>query len=166
MKREELVHIGTCVALHGVKGEVQCVIKNPVVDEQDLEYLVVEIDGTYVPFFLEEYRWKSDTTLLLKFVDIDSQRDAMQIVKRELYIPANQCSSETTDTDYASLIGYSLIDVQQGRVGIIENIDFITPENAILLLDNQVIIPLHADLVQEVNHADKSITMTLPEGLL
>ena len=40
------------------------------------KYLVLDIDGILVPFYLEEYRFKNDENVLVKFEDIDTQEQA------------------------------------------------------------------------------------------
>ena len=68
--------------------------------------------------------------------------------------------------DPNQLNGYAIIDTKKGNIGTIINTDFITPENAILLLDNRIIIPLHPDLVAAIDYDNKTITMNLPDGLI
>lgn len=165
MKPSQLTYIGNSIGTHGIKGEIQCNISNPVID--DIEYLVFEIDGTYVPFFIEEYRWKSNNTLLVKFSDIDSQQEALQLTKHNIYIPTEMCPEDAANhLDPNQLNGYAIIDTKKGNIGTIINTDFITPENAILLLDNRIIIPLHPDLVAAIDYDNKTITMNLPDGLI
>ena len=167
MKRKELTYIGTVIATHGVKGEIQCNIQNAIFDEIELEYFVIEIDKTYIPFFIEEYRWKSNTTLLIKFADIDDQQEAAQLIQHDIYIPTILCPGKNAlDINPNQLNGYIVEDIKSGIIGKITNIDFITPENAILLLDNDLVIPLHPNLVKEIKEKSKTIIMELPDGLI
>lgn len=169
MKREELTLIGTCTAVHGIKGEVQCAVSNPIFDEVDFDYLVVEIDGTYIPFYVEEYRWKSNNVVLVKFVDINTQKDAQQLLHHDFYIESQFIDSSDNSislSDVELLDGYEIEAIGRGIIGKVVNTDFITPENAILLLDNGLIIPLHPDLVDNLNREGRTLTMTIPDGLL
>ncbi|MBR3565768.1 MAG: hypothetical protein IKN91_05530 [Paludibacteraceae bacterium] len=164
MTKDQLIEIGHTSGIFGTKGELQCQISNPVFDDMDIEFMFLEIDGTYIPFFIDEYRWKSDTSIVVKFIDVDSQQSAQQIVGHKILI------EKTAETDRPAfntdIVGYVVFDQQSGKIGTITDIDFITDENAVLQLDNELIIPFHADLVSEINHAEKSITMQLPEGLI
>ena len=70
--REELIKIGRFNKPHGVKGELSFTFTDDVFDRTECPYIVCEIDGIFVPFFIEEYRFKSDTTALIKLEDVDN----------------------------------------------------------------------------------------------
>ena len=72
IKQEEVFRIGRLGKTHGVKGEVSFQFDDDVFDRVDCDYLVLDIDGILVPFFMEEYRFRSDSVALMKFEDIDS----------------------------------------------------------------------------------------------
>ena len=64
IKPEEVYRIGRLGKVHGVKGEVSLQFDDDVFDRVDADYLVLEIDGILVPFFIEEYRFRSDNVAL------------------------------------------------------------------------------------------------------
>lgn len=66
IRREEVYRIGKLGKAHGIKGELSMMIDDDVFDRVDAEYLVLEVDGIMVPFFMEEYRFKTDDTVLVK----------------------------------------------------------------------------------------------------
>ena len=70
IKQEEVYRIGRLGKAHGVKGEVSFMFDDDIFDRVDADYLVLDIDGILVPFFIEEYRFRSDTVALMKFEDI------------------------------------------------------------------------------------------------
>ena len=71
----EVYKIGHIGRTHGVKGEVTFSFTDDVWDRAEAAYLLLRVEGILVPFFLEEYRFRSDTTALLKFLDYDSAND-------------------------------------------------------------------------------------------
>ena len=66
IKESDVYKIGSITRTHGVKGEVSLSFTDDVWDRADADYLVLRIDGILVPFFMEEYRFRSDTTALLR----------------------------------------------------------------------------------------------------
>lgn len=64
IRQEEVFKIGKIGKPHGVKGEVSLMFEDDVFDRVDADYLVLLIDGILVPFFFEEYRFKSGETAL------------------------------------------------------------------------------------------------------
>ena len=54
IRKEDCYKIGRLGKAHGVKGEVTFQLTDDVFDRTDSEYLLVEVDGILVPFFMEE----------------------------------------------------------------------------------------------------------------
>lgn len=73
IRQEDVYKIGVIGKTHGVKGELSVQIDDDVFDRVDADYLVLSLDGILVPFFLEEYRFKSDEVALIKFLNIDTR---------------------------------------------------------------------------------------------
>ena len=69
IKKEDVYKIGKLGKPHGVKGEVSMMFTDDIFDRVEADYLICLIDGILVPFFLEEYRFRSDTTALVKLSD-------------------------------------------------------------------------------------------------
>ena len=66
IKKDEVFKIGIFNKPHGVKGELSFTFTDDIFDRVDCEYLICLLDGIFVPFFIEEYRFRSDTTALVK----------------------------------------------------------------------------------------------------
>ena len=76
IKKETVYKIGKIGKPHGVNGEVAFHFDDDVFDRTEAQYLILEIDGILVPFFIDEYRFKTDETALVLFADIDTQDKA------------------------------------------------------------------------------------------
>ena len=79
IKREDVYKIGRLGKAHGVKGEVSFQFDDDIFDTTDADYLILEIDGILVPFFMEEYRFRNDSLALVKFCDVDTQQRASEL---------------------------------------------------------------------------------------
>ena len=66
IKKEEVYKIGLFNKPHGIHGELQFTFTDDIFDRVDCDYLVCLLDGIFVPFFMEEYRFRSDSTALVK----------------------------------------------------------------------------------------------------
>lgn len=75
IREEDVYKIGRLGKTHGVKGELSFLFDDDVFDRVDADYLVLEVDGILVPFFIEEYRFKSDANAIMKLEGIDSQSE-------------------------------------------------------------------------------------------
>ena len=95
----EVYEIGTITRTHGVKGEVAFQFTDDVWDRVEADYLFLRIDGLLVPFFLEEWRFRSDTVALLKFEDTDSANAAERLVGATVWFPKSLTPTEVDDAD-------------------------------------------------------------------
>ena len=94
IRREELVKIGQFNKPHGLNGEVSFTFTDDVFDRENAEYLVCEMDGIFVPFFIEEYRFRSENGALIKFVDINDSQEAKIFINKDAYISKEYISEE------------------------------------------------------------------------
>ena len=62
IRKEDVVRIGTFNKPHGVKGELSFTFTDDIFDRVNCDYFICLLDGIFVPFFLEEYRFRSETT--------------------------------------------------------------------------------------------------------
>ena len=165
IKREEVYKIGRIGKTHGVKGEVSFQFDDDIFDRVDAEYLVLDIDGILVPFFMEEYRFRNDSVCLVKFCDIDTQQRASELTGCDVYFPRALADED----EQPSLSSDGKTDgngaAEGVRVGTIAAIDDSTL-NVLFELEDGRLIPATDDLVDNIDMHKKTITMTLPEGLL
>ena len=85
IRKEDCYRIGRIGKTHGVKGEVTFQVTDDVFDRADADYLILEVDGILVPFFMEEYRFRSDSVVLVKFCDIDTQERAAELTNCDVW---------------------------------------------------------------------------------
>ena len=166
IKREDVYKIGKLGRTHGVKGEISFLFDDDVFDRVDADYLVLDIDGILVPFFMEEYRFKSDSNALVKFEDIDSQERAQQLTGIDVYFPHTLADNDENCISWATIVGFDIIDADSGnKIGRIASVDD-TTINILFELEDGCLIPASEDLITAIDQQARTITMQLPEGLL
>ena len=170
MKKETVYRIGRIGKPHGVDGEVSLHFDDDVFDRTDAEYLILDIDGILVPFFMDEYRFKTDETALVRFDGIDTQDKARTLTGRDVYFPRQHSDSDADSLSWAEIVGYHIVDAQSGRtVGEIRSVDDSTVNTLFELVTDggdDLLIPASDDLITNVDTERHTITMQLPEGLL
>ena len=165
IKQEEVYRIGRLGKTHGVKGEVSFQFDDDIFDRVDCDYLVLDIDGILVPFFMEEYRFRSDSVALMKFEGIDTQQRAAELTGCDVFFPRALADEDDTPT-LASLVGFNIITASDGQtVGRIAAIDD-TTVNLLFELEDGRLIPASDDLIEDIDMQQQKITMNLPEGIL
>jgi 16S rRNA processing protein RimM len=166
IKQEEVYRIGRLGKTHGVKGEVSLQFDDDIFDRVDADYLVLELDGILVPFFIEEYRFRSDTVALIKFEDVDTQQRANELTGCDVYFPRALAADDEGQMSLSLLVGFDLVEANGGTtIGRIAAIDD-TTVNLLFELEDGRLIPANDDLIRDIDTKRKTIKMEIPEGLL
>ncbi len=166
IKQEEVYKIGRVGKTHGVKGEVSLHFDDDIFDRVDADYLVLEVDGILIPFFMEEYRFRNDTVCLVKFCDIDTQQRAAELTGCEVYFPRVLAEEADEEPSLNNLVGFQIIDAVDGLpIGSIAGIEDSTA-NLLFELEDGRLIPANDDLVANIDIEKRQITMNIPKGLL
>lgn len=167
IRQEDVYKIGVIGKTHGVKGELSVQIDDDVFDRVDADYLVLSLDGILVPFFLEEYRFKSDEVVLIKFLNVDTQERARELTGTEVFFPRSLAEDGAdAPLSKAQIVGFSIVNDGNGKeVGCIAHIDD-TTVNTLFELEDGTLIPATDDMVVEIDLDNRIIRMNLPEGLL
>lgn len=170
IRQEDVYKIGVLGKPHGVKGEIQFRFTDDVFDQWDSDYLILDMEGILVPFFMEEYRFRSDEVALMKFCDIDSEQRAREFTGIEVYFPRAIAEENKEDLSWAQIIGFTLLDSKtQKVVGEIMSVDETTIN---LLFDvktqngEEILIPANEELITNVDAEQRNIEVDIPNGLL
>jgi len=166
IKQEEVYKIGRLGKAHGVKGEVSLQFDNDIFDRVDADYLVLDIDGILVPFFMEEYRFRNDTVCLVKFCDIDTQQRAQELTGCDVYFPRALAEKGEEVPSLSMLVGFDIVDASSSKtVGHIASIDD-TTANILFELEDGTLIPASDELIEDIDTEQQTIKMNIPQGLL
>ncbi len=151
---------------HGVKGEITFMFTDDVFDRTDSDCLVLAVDGIFVPFFIEEYRFRSEETALVKFEGVDTQEKASALTNTEVYFLRRLADDVEEHLSWAAIVGYTVADSRSGKtVGRIAAVDD-TTVNTLFELEDGTLIPAQDDLIRDVDTSRQTIVMDLPDGLL
>ena len=118
IREDEVYKIGMLTKTHGVSGELNMAFTDDVFDRVEAEYVVCRMDGILVPFFMEEYRFRSDTTVLMKFEGVDTEEQARRMVGVEVYFP-KALTEEAHEGEYtwSYFTGFTVVDTVHGELG-------------------------------------------------
>ncbi len=170
IREEEVFKIGRFAKPHGVKGELSLVTNSEVFEEAEDPYLVCPMDGILVPFFIESYRYKSGSVVLVKLECVDSEEAARAFTNLDVYYPldAVEESDLVGDMTWDSFVGYTVNDLDGNLLGAITSVDDSTV-NVLFQIDYQgepLLFPAAEELIASVDPAARQITVHVPEGLL
>lgn len=164
----ELMPIGKALKPHGVKGEFALDFDMMCFDEDNLPFLVFEMDGLFVPFFIDLLHVKSNCSAWVKLDGIDTEEAARQFSGKTIYLHLKYKVEADDEEADETLVGYDIYDKTLGLVGKIKDIDDSTM-NTLFIVDRsgvEIMIPAVDEFVVEVDDDKKRIEMNLPQGLV
>lgn len=169
IKREEVYKIGMFNKPHGIHGELSFTFTDDIFDRVDNDYLVCLLDGIFVPFFIEEYRFRSDTTALIKLEGIDSAERARMFTNIDVYFPVKFAEEQDeAELTWHFFIGFVVQTVDGDTLGEIIDVDDSTV-NVLFVIDRsgeELLIPAQEEFISDIDQMHKLMTVNLPEGLL
>ena len=169
VRREDTISIGRITKSRGLQGEVEILVADDVFADTDCPYFFLDRDGLLVPFFWEEYRFKSERVAVVKFEGCNSEAAARRLVGSDVRFPV----SELPETDaafpnrLARLADFIVANGEEvGRITAVDD----TTQNVVLNVrtntGNNILLPFHPDLIANFDATARRISMHIPDGLL
>jgi len=187
INRDELVPIGKFRKPHGIKGEITLtfsdIMASVIYPQPDpmpglahhplfsqCPFLICELDGIFVPFRIENYRFISNSTAYIQLKNIDSDRKVRLLSHKEVYFPAKYIQEEVEDDSFTwdYFIGFTLTDERLGEIGSITAVDKSTI-NTLFVVEKEkeeILIPAVEEFIVRIDENKKELIVTLPEGLV
>ncbi len=165
----EVVPIGQILKTHGIEGELSFLLHGGEFDFEDIPFLIFEMDGILVPFFLEEWRFKTEDSGFLKLEDVNDEKKARKFSGLTIYLHKkffNLPETEIFEKNY--FVGFQVFDKNEKLIGTITTVDEST-ENTLFVLNDggkEILIPVSEEYILNIDENEKIIRMDLPEGLL
>lgn len=172
IRREEVFYIGRITKTRGLRGEIEMLFTDDAFDRGESDYLVVDMDGILVPFFWEEYRFKNDEAVILKFADVDDETAARRLAGHDAYYPLKSLTADEDEASLRSLKAFTGFNVRRDtgeELGTVTAVDD-SSENVLIYVSTpsggEVILPLHNDFVTDYSLTERWLVLRLPDELL
>lgn len=162
--------IGKIVSVHGVDGDL--IISHNIVNLQSIEKLsnlLIEVwNQSYIPYFIEEIQGITKSNLCVKFEEVNSREEGKKFLNKKVYVFDEHAVQTEGKDDWSYLIGYQIISEQNAPIGTISDIYINGPQVLIELSykNRPIQLPLHQQLILDVNKDQKTIQLIIADGLL
>lgn len=161
---KEIFKAGKINKTHGVNGELNCTIDADTIDRA--EYMVLDMDGIFVPFFISNIRVKSSNSVLLTLEDIETETDARNLVGKDIYLPIHLMSDEDM-LSYEYFVGFTVVNGDE-KLG---EISFVDDQTVNILFgitadDGDILLPAVEDFIMEVDNENKILYTNYPIELV
>jgi len=156
--------IGQVLKSNGRDGELLVSFTGIAPEEIDLEEPVfIEFDGLPVPFYFESFSQRGNTRALVRLTGVHNLTDADELAGSVLYAEDDLYEDEEED-----LTGWTVLDADGNKVGTVSAHEDI-PGNPCIWVETghgECLLPLHEELVLDVDETEQAIRMEIPDGLL
>jgi 16S rRNA processing protein RimM len=168
MAYKKHILVGKITKVHGYEGAVTIRLERNFSDNiPGMESVFIESDGRPVPFLIEYSEQPDNHTLRLKFSGYDSDIKVKEFVGCRIYLTEDS-SAEESVLITPDLINYEVHSATGISLGIISEI-IENPGQLLLSIisgsGKNILLPLHEDLIESIDHEKKIIMMIIPEGI-
>ncbi|QHI38245.1 Ribosome maturation factor RimM [Kordia antarctica] len=170
MRIEDCFFLGKIVKKYSFKGELLAKLDTDQPDlYDDLDAVFIKLGRDFIPFFIEKSSLHKSDLLRLKFEDVNTEAEADQLLKSELYLPLEFLPKlEGNKFYYHEVIGFAVEDASFGKVGIISGVNDSTSQPLFEILRDtiEILIPINDAIIKKVDRKAKTIYIEAPEGLI
>ncbi|MCK9638717.1 MAG: ribosome maturation factor RimM [Prolixibacteraceae bacterium] len=169
--KKDFLPIGTIVKPHGLRGEVVLEIEEGYEDAlEDPEYLLVEVEGGLVPFFVSEdgVRFRTSTSLSLAFDDLNSVEKVRPYCGCKIFVHKDIDTEEGSGEEFNELIGMTVFDEERGKLGKVSRVDNFSGNIVLTILykSREILVPLSEELIVRFDEEKRELHLDCPEGLI
>ncbi len=172
LHQDDCFELGKILKTHALYGEVSVFLDvDYPQDYQTLQEVWVEIEQKLQKFEVEGVRLlpNKPQTALLKLRNIDSIEQAQEIVGAKLFLPLTFLPELGEKQFYFhEIIDFLVVDKVLGNLAQIQDV-YTTTQTALLVMlykGKEVLIPIHDEVILQVDRKEKKLYVALPEGLL
>lgn len=165
----EYIHIGKIVAAHGIGGQiiVEHALGKPI-NFKGIDAIFVEKNtASFIPYFITSAVAKTDTLTHLQIEGIQNREATQILISKKVWLPQAQFQQLVDKSSPLALLGYMVKENGIDLGNVIEVIE--QPHQLMLTIlyqGQEAYIPLHEESLKGVDHAKKTVTVLLPDGLL
>jgi len=167
--RDQYFYLGKVIKTHSFRGELVFLIESDNPDSyQDIEVVFMDIEGSLVPWFVENIEINNDRAVvkLEDVVDIDYARS---LVKKDLYLPIEKLQALSgTDFYFHEVTGFRVIDTEKGDIGVVEEILERQEQDLIRIMNegHEILIPMADEIIKDIDRKKKLLHLETPPGLI
>ena len=129
------------------------------IEYKNIDFLFVEIDGTYIPFKINEIKKIKRNSLEIKFEFINNTKEAAEIVSKNVFIEKKFCTYKEENKN--EIIGYIVIDEDLSKLGEIVNIINNNIQKLLEIKENNstksFLMPYVNEFIFNIDHSKKTI---------
>ena len=161
--------IGTIITKHGFNGSLILKVSGKYSNNLSIvDFLFIEINKKHIPFKLDSIKTFKNKSYKIKFNEVNDDAYANQLISKSVFIKSNDYPDLKKETNiYSAIINFSAFN-NEAKIGEIININENLPQPVfeINYKSKIVMVPIHEDLIINIDKENKNIFLRIPDGLL
>jgi 16S rRNA processing protein RimM len=128
---------------------------------------VEQTKNSFIPYFIQSASAKTDTLTHVHFEGMKTREATAMIVSKKVWVPQEAFQKLVEKNAPLALLGFMVQEAGK-NLGVIKEV-IEQPHQLLVTIDyngQEAYIPLHEESLKGVNHAKKTVSVELPEGLL
>ncbi|HWJ27489.1 MAG TPA: ribosome maturation factor RimM [Flavisolibacter sp.] len=165
----EYFKTGKFVTTFGLKGEL--VLQHNLGKKTSLKGLkalfIEERKESFIPWFVEAVRIKSENEVFVKIEGVDTKEQAMRLTQKEVWLPEEDFKKFSAKSSPISLLGFEIVENNEVLGKIEEVIE--QPHQILCRIQykgKEAYIPLQEESIQKIDKKKQLVIVELPPGLL
>lgn len=175
MNPDNLIQVGKIYNPHSLKGELNVSFEAFFVGHiNNTRFIFVkDASNLIVPIPVENINTPPNGKSIIKLMGIDSREAALKYQRREIYIDKTMyenieedIENNVSELDY--FVGFEIYDEGNPKlIGVIESVIEMTTQllGIVKVNGEELMIPIHNELIVEFDEENKKLVLNLPEGL-
>ena len=168
---EDCTAIGTITKIHGLRGNVVVQCEDFLLEDFEGEPVFLLLDGGPVPFFItpESVRTRGGSSYLLHFDDVDTEKEALELVGATVMIDSSLLDDEEEfdESDFYRFVDYKSCDVNSGEIGVVTDVTDYSGNIVftIVVKGKEVLLPLSDEFILDVDDENRILYVAVTEDL-
>lgn len=170
MDNNQFFYLGKITRKFSFKGELIIFLDTDSPSTYyDLKKVFIKEENSYIPYFISEISKYKNSSIRVKFDDIDNESMVLNLINKEIFLPIDELPKlDGKKFYYHEIIGFKVNDAVHGEIGEIEYINDQTPQHLFVINNNskEILVPVNDDFISKLDRVNKTIEMSLPDGFL
>ena len=165
----DYIQIGKVATTHCLKGGL--LITHGMGKKMDFKGIKVlfieETKNSRIPWFIESATARNHEESVVQLEGLDGKEAAHRLIRSNVWLKREDFDKIAEKNTPISLIGYLLYDHKKALSEIEEIIE--QPSQLLVKLTvegKEVLVPLHEEIMDRIDHGKKAVYVRLPDGLL
>ena len=170
MSRDDLIHAGEVLKVHGLDGALIIRFNGPFyLPAAFPPFLFLEIDGLPVPFAVKTAEEYGENSYVIRLEDVTTRDKALRYQGCEVWVESKYSGKTVGDNKNTQedLTGFSFLDETSGKQGHITGFLPVTgnPLFEVRSEKNDYLLPAASEFIVRIDKKYRRVIFRLPEGI-